>query len=49
MEKALAAVGQGMADMGGIDPRKQTPRAKENHPLLASLLKAMHDEDNISL
>ena len=49
VEKALAAVGQGMADMGGIDPRKQTPGAKENHPLLASFLKAMRDEDDPSL
>ena len=48
MEKALTAVGQGMANMGGRDPRKQTPGAVHNHPLLSSFLKALRDEDDPS-
>jgi hypothetical protein len=44
--KALLAVGAGITMLGAEDPRKQVPGAERNHPLLASFLKALHDEDD---
>ena len=44
--KALLAVGAGITMLGGEDPRKQTPGAERNHPLLSSFLKALADEDD---
>jgi hypothetical protein len=46
--KALLAVGAGITMLGGEDPRKQVPGADRNHPLLASFLKSLADEDNPS-
>ena len=46
MADALAAVGQGIANLGGVDPRKAFPGARENDPLLASFLKALSDDDD---
>jgi hypothetical protein len=45
VSKALLAVGTGIAQLGGQDPRKETPGADRNHPLLASFLKALADDD----
>lgn len=44
--KALLAVGAGITMLGGQDPRKQTPGADRNHPLLASFLKSLADDDD---
>ena len=46
VDKALLAVGQGITDLGRSDPRKATPGSRDNHPLLASFLKALRDEDD---
>ena len=44
--KALAAVGQGMVDMGQPDPRKPIPGGKEYYPLLADFLGALRKQDD---
>ena len=44
VEKALLAVGKGIADLGQPDPRKSGDSAK-NHPLLADFLTALRNED----
>jgi hypothetical protein len=46
--KALLAVGAGITMLGGQDPRKQTAGADRNHPLLASFLKSLADDDSPS-
>jgi hypothetical protein len=46
VEKALLAVGTGITLLGGADPRKEAPGAERNHPLLASFLKALADDDD---
>lgn len=46
VEAALLAIGEGITMLGGSDPRKQTPGSDRNHPLLASFLKALLDEDD---
>ena len=43
---ALAAVGQGMANLGAGDPRKAYPGARENHPLLTAFLRALANDDD---
>ena len=46
--KALKAVGQGIANLGGCDPRKATLGAVRNDPILAAFLKRLRDEDDPS-
>jgi hypothetical protein len=46
VEEALLAVGTGIAALGMPDPRKEVPGADRNHPLLASYLNALSDEDD---
>ncbi len=46
VDKALLAVGQGISDLGRLDPRKQAPGSSRNHPLLASFLKSLSDQDS---
>lgn len=46
VEAALLAVGSGIAALGVPDPRKEIPGADRNHPLLASFLKTLLDEDD---
>jgi hypothetical protein len=41
-------VGQGIANLGGSDPRKQTLGALNNDPVLAAYLKRLRDEDDPS-
>ncbi len=45
VDKALAAIGKGISNLGELDPRKELHSAKY-HPLYGSFLKAMHDEDS---
>lgn len=45
VDKALLAVGQGIADLGQLDPRKGL-HSDKFHPVYASFLKAMRDEDD---
>jgi len=45
---ALLAVGQGISHLGRPDPRKETPGAIRNHPLLASFLKGLRNKDDPS-
>ena len=37
-----------MANLGGVDPQKETPGARDNHPLLTAFLRALSNEDNPS-
>jgi hypothetical protein len=46
VEEALLAVGTGIAALGMPDPRKEVQGSDMNHPLLASYLNALSDEDN---
>jgi hypothetical protein len=46
VEKALKAVGQGIANLGGRDPRKETDGSLRNDPVLAAFLKRLRDEDD---
>jgi hypothetical protein len=46
VEEALLAVGTGIAALGMPDPRKEVPGSNRNHPLLASCLNALSDEDD---
>jgi hypothetical protein len=46
VEDALLAVGQGITHLGQPDPRKEYPGSPKNHPLLASFLKALRDQDD---
>jgi hypothetical protein len=46
VEEALLAVGTGIAALGIPDPRKEVPGSDRNHPLLASYLNALSDEDD---
>ena len=48
VEKALLAVGKGMANLGVGDPRKASPGSDRNHPALAGFLKRLSDEDEPS-
>jgi hypothetical protein len=48
IDKALKAVGQGIANLGGRDPRKETDGSLRNDPVLASFLKRLRDEDDPS-
>jgi len=45
VEKALLAVGKGMANLGVGDPRKASPGSDRNHPVLAAFIKRLNDED----
>ena len=47
VEAVLIAVGKGIAALGQPDPRKQAG-GERNHPLLASFLQAMRDQDSPS-
>ena len=42
---ALLAVGAGITDLGQPDPRKEVPGSSRNHPLLASYLKGLRDNE----
>ena len=46
VDKALLAVGKGLADLGCQDPRKAAPGSRDNHPLLAAYLKRLSDQDS---
>jgi hypothetical protein len=46
IDKALKAVGQGIANLGGRDPRKETDGSLRNDPVLAAFLKRLRDEDD---
>ena len=43
---ALKAVGQGIAHMGGCDPRKHIVGSTVNDPILAAFLKRLKDQDD---
>ena len=45
---ALKAVGQGIANLGGRDPRKHLEGSLHNDPVLAAFLKRLRDEDDPS-
>jgi len=45
VEKALLAVGKGMANLGVNDPRKAPPGSNSNHPVLAAFLKRLGNKD----
>jgi hypothetical protein len=47
VEEALLAVGTGITALGMPDPRKEVPGSDRNHPLLASYLNALSDEDDL--
>ena len=42
----LLAVGSGISNLGQPDPRKEFPGSNRNHPLLASFLKGLRDQDD---
>ena len=46
MESALLAVGKGITDLGGQDPRKISPESDINHPLLSNFLQKLRDGDD---
>jgi hypothetical protein len=46
VDKALLAVGKGIANLGINDPRKPFPGAQHNHPLLTAFLKRLSDDDD---
>jgi len=46
VESALLAVGAGIANLGQPDPRKTIAGGKSNHPLLASFLKSLRNQDD---
>ena len=46
VDKALLAVGKGIADLGFPDPRKPHVGSDRNHPLLQAYLKRLTDEDD---
>ena len=48
VQKALAAVGQGLADLGVPDPRKPYTDSPKLDPLLTAYLKKLRDEDDPS-
>lgn len=39
-------MGQGIANLGQPDPRKEAPGSQRNHPLLAAFLKALRNKDD---
>jgi len=45
VEDVLLAVGQGITQLGGQDPRRESPSSPRLHPLLTSFLRALADED----
>ena len=45
---ALNAVGKGITNMGGLDPRKQVSGSNLNDPVLAAFLKRLRSEDDPS-
>lgn len=46
VEAALLSVGQGITHLGASDPRKSYIGTDRNHPLLASFIKGLRDEDD---
>ena len=48
VSKALLAVGQGITNLGGLDPRMASPGSKQYHPILHAYLSALRDEDDPS-
>ena len=44
--EALLAVGQGIANLGQPDPRKQAPGSEHNHPSLSAFLKTLGNQDS---
>ncbi|HEV8012912.1 MAG TPA: hypothetical protein VGP34_02415 [Pontimonas sp.] len=46
VDKALLAVGQGIADLGELDPRKEAVGSKQYHPVYRAFLQRLRDEDD---
>ena len=46
VDKALVAVGQGIADLGELDPRKESRGSKHFHPVYRAFLQRLQDEDD---